>query len=462
MESPCGEAPPLDQASRIRHHTRMAETETFGAAIVGCGTVGCAAASLLLSQHRRFSALTGTNLHLKALVAVNFSRARKAGLDESLFNDDLAAVLADPEIRVVVETVGGLTAARTIIEKALKAGKHVVTANKALLAHYGAPLFALARKNNRSIGFEAACAGGIPIIRSIIDGLAANRTDALYGIVNGTSNFILTEMVQQGRTYPQALKEAQDRGLAEADPTLDVNGTDAAHKLSLLGSLAFGEQIPFSAIPVQGIDGLNLFDLSTGAELGYILKLIALAKRTPSGLESAVKPVFLPRSHPLSRVSGPFNAVSIYGDAVGHTMYCGRGAGGSPTASAVVSDIISIALGTWPILFAELPIWPDRCPQARLAPPGESLHRRYLRFNIRDESGAVAHITDILASRNISLNSFIQKESPQESSLVPVVITTHECTENAVLQAFTAISELPAVGPESACIPIIDEHPESV
>ena len=439
----------------------MAENGIFGAAVVGCGTVGNAAASLLLSGCRRFSELTGRELRLKALVAVNFSRARKAGLDESLFNDDLGAVLADPEIHVVVETVGGLTAARTIIEKALKAGKHVVTANKALLAHYGASLFALAREKNRSIGFEAACAGGIPIIRALIDGLAANRTDALYGIVNGTSNFILTEMVQNGKTYPQALKEAQERGLAEADPTLDVNGMDAAHKLSLLGSLAFGEHIPLDAIPVQGIDGLNLFDLTTGAELGYILKLIALARRTESGLESAVKPVFLPRQHPLSRVSGPFNAVSIYGDAVGHTMYYGRGAGGSPTASAVVSDILSIALGTWPILFAKLPLWPDRCPGAALAAPGESMHRRYLRFNIRDEGGAAARITDILASRGISLNSFIQKES-QRGELVPVVMTTHECTEAAVLDAFAAVRELPAAGDESACIPIIDEHVESV
>ena len=434
---------------------------SFGIAVVGCGTVGNATAALLLSESDNFLKKTGRELILKALVDVNFDKAREAGLDDSLFNEDLASVLGNESIHLIVETVGGLTIARTIIEKALKAGKHIVTANKALLAHYGAELFALARKNGVSIGFEASCAGGIPIIRALVDGLLANSNEALYGIVNGTSNFILTEMVEKGKTYAEALKMAQAEGLAEADPTLDVNGMDAAHKLTLLGSLAFGVSIHLDDIPVEGIDGLDLFDVSMGSDLGYVLKLVALARKTEKGLELAVKPVFLQDDHPLARVSGPFNAISVYGNAVGHTMYYGRGAGGSPTASAVVSDVLSIALGTWPTLFSTLTIWPDRCEKTHLADFGESIHRYYLRFMIRDESGVVADITAALAEKGISLNAFVQKES-HEGNLVPIVITTHEAREKDISEAFDTIVGLSSVGKKAVRIRIIDEHSESL
>ncbi len=435
---------------------------SFGIAVVGCGTVGNATAVLLLSEKDNYLKKTGKELKITALVDVNFDRAREEGLPETIFNEDLASVLSDEKVHLIVETVGGLTIARTIIEKALKAGKHVVTANKALLAHYGTELFALARKNGVSIGFEASCAGGIPIVRALVDGLLANNIEAIYGIVNGTSNFILTEMVEKGKTYAEALKMAQAEGLAEADPTLDVNGMDAAHKLTLLGSLAFGENIPLEDIPTEGIDGLDLFDVSMGNSLGYVLKLIALGRKTDKGLELAVKPVFLPDNHPLARVSGPFNAVSVYGSAVGHTMYYGRGAGGSPTASAVVSDILSIALGTWPALFSTLNIWPDRSEKAQLADSGESVHRHYLRFMIQDESGVVAEITAALAAKGISLNAFVQKES-HKSNLVPVVITTHEAREKDISEAFEAITALPSVDNKTAVrLRIIDEHIESL
>lgn len=434
---------------------------SFGIAVVGCGTVGNATAALLIAQADHYNKTIGTRLEMKALVDVNFDKAREAGLDASLFNEDLGSVLADEGVHLVVETVGGLTIARTIIEKALKAGKHVVTANKALLAHYGTELFALARKNGVSIGFEASCAGGIPIVRALVDGLLANDIEALYGIVNGTSNFILTEMVEKGKTYAAALRQAQADGLAEADPTLDVNGMDAAHKLTLLGSLAFGERIPLDDIPVEGIDGLDLMDVRTGSELGYVLKLVALARKSDSGLELAVKPVFLPENHPLARVSGPFNAVSVYGNAVGHTMYYGRGAGGSPTASAVISDILSIALGTWPILFSSLSIWPDRREPAVLADAGESLHRYYLRFMVKDESGVLADITSALATRRISVNALVQKET-DSGDMVPMVITTHEAREADINEALTVITGLPAVDENAIKLRIIDEHTESL
>lgn len=434
---------------------------TYGIAVVGCGTVGNATASLLIDGTDRFLQNTGITLAVKALVDVNFDRARDAGLDESLFNEDYASVLTNPDVHLVVETVGGLTIARTIMEKALKAGKHVVTANKALLAHYGMELFALARKNGVSIGFEASCAGGIPIVRALVDGLSANDNEALYGIVNGTSNFILTEMVENGSSYSKALSRAQAEGLAEADPTLDVNGMDAAHKLTLLASLAFGERVPLDEIPVEGIDGLDLFDVATGRELGYVLKLVAMARKSDNGLELAVKPVFLPENHPLARVSGPFNAVSVYGNAVGHTMYYGRGAGGTPTASAVVSDILSIAVGTWPTLFSRLTIWPDLRPEAVLADAGSSIHRYYLRFMVKDESGVVARMTAELASKGISMNAFVQKEV-QVQDLVPCVITTHEAREGDVADAFNAIRALPTVAEPSVMLRIIDEHSETL
>jgi len=436
----------------------MGSVSEFGIAVVGCGTVGNATASLLAKETSRTG---GPKLRLKALVDVDFRAARDAGLDESLFTEDLAAVLKDEAVQLVVETVGGLTVARTIIEKALKAGKHVATANKALLAHHGPELFALARSHGVSIGFEASCAGGIPIVRALVDGLSANGIEAIYGIVNGTSNFILTEMVERNRTYAEALRDAQDGGLAEADPTLDVNGMDAAHKLTLLGSLAFGERIPLKAIPVEGIDGLDLFDVKTGAELGYVLKLVALGRRGEEGLELAVKPVFLPDDHPLARVSGPFNAVSVYGDAVGHTMYYGRGAGGSPTASAVVADIRSIALGTWPMLFDALDLWPDRSSPARLADRGESNHRHYMRFMAKDESGVVADITAELARRGISLNAFVQKES-RTGDAVPCVITTHEARDADIREAFEAIRALSTIGEDAVLLRIVDEHAESL
>lgn len=429
----------------------------FGVAIVGCGTVGNAAAKLLLSQSSMLLERTGRRISLRALVDIDFDRARAAGLDEGLFSEDFAPVLADEEIHLIIETVGGLSIARTIIEKALKAGKHVVSANKALLANYGDELFELARKNELCIGFEASCAGGIPIVRALVDGLLANSNEAIYGIVNGTANFILTEMVRNGRTYADALKQAQVDGIAEADPNLDVNGMDSAHKLTLLASLAFGAKISLDEIPVEGIDSLDSFDVSAGLDLGYVPKLLAIACQTDRGLELAVRPAFLSGTHPLARVSGVFNAISVYGSEVGHTMYYGQGAGGKATASALVSDVISIALGTWQLLFSKLNIWPDRGRNIRIADFGESTHRQYLRFLIEDRSGVVAKITAALAGRGISIKVFVLREDRRPSNLVPIVITTYEAREKDISEAFESIIAMPSVDKNAARIPIINE-----
>jgi len=434
----------------------------FGVAVVGCGTVGNAAAKLLLSQSDILREKTGLQISLRALVDIDFDRARAAGLDEGLFSENLTTVLADEGIHLIIETIGGLTIARTIIEKALKASKHVVSANKALLANYGVELFKLARKKEVSIGFEASCGGGIPIVRALADGLLANSNEAIYGILNGTANFILTEMTQNAKTYADALKQAQTYGIAEADPKLDVSGMDSAHKLTLLASLAFGAKISLSEIPVKGIDALDSFDVSAGLELGYVPKLLAIACQTDKGLELAVRPAFLAETHPLARVSGVFNAISVYGSDVGHTMYYGRGAGGEATASAVVSDVISIALGTWQLLFSNLSIWPDRGRNIQIADFRESTHRQYLRFFIEDKSGVVAEITAALASRGIGIKVIVLREDRPTSNLVPIVITTHEARERDISEAFESIITMSSVDKDAARIPIIDEQIESV
>ncbi|MBT3201048.1 MAG: homoserine dehydrogenase, partial [Phycisphaerales bacterium] len=309
------------------------EQKSTGVAIVGCGTVGGAAATLLTRDAKLISERCGSQIQLRYVIDVDFSVAEELGIDESLFCTDLDKALADDSVQVVAELVGGTTIAKTIIEKALNAGKHVVTANKALLAHHGTELWALARKNGVCIAFEGSCAGGIPIIQSLCGGLLGNRIDAIFGIVNGTCNYILSEMTTRGQSYSEALADAQADGLAEADPTLDVAGVDSAHKIAIMAALAFGRQIDFDAIPANGIDSLDTMEIRFGQELGYVVKLLAIAQRQSDGLSLRVRPAFISKEHPLAWVSGPFNAVSVYGHATGHTMYYGRGAGGLPTAS---------------------------------------------------------------------------------------------------------------------------------
>lgn len=435
----------------------------LGVAIVGCGTVGGAAARILTRDRDILANRMGRAVELRRIVDVKFDHARSLGLDETLFSDDLQAVLGDPGIGVVVELVGGLDFARTVIERALAAGKDVVTANKALLAHAGADLYALARTQGRSIAFEASCAGGIPIIRALNDGLLANRLDALFGIVNGTCNYILTEMTAHGRSYADVLAEAQQQGLAEADPTLDVTGGDSAHKLAILAGLAFGRRVELDAIPTYGIDTLELCDLEFGQQLGYVIKLLAIAERQDAGLSLRVRPAFIHRSHPLAWVNGPFNAVSVYGHATGHTMYYGRGAGGMPTASAVVADLASLALGTWQPVFEHLPVWPDRAEPARQLPIDDVISRYYLRIVCSDRPGVFAQIATLLGRHDISITSLLQQEPGQHTDRgVPIVITTHKAREGNVRDALAEIDRLPVVDGQSVCIGIVEEYPEDI
>jgi homoserine dehydrogenase len=439
--------------------------EKLGVAIVGCGTVGGCVGRILTRDRDILLSRLGPQIELRHIVDVDFANARRMGLDESLFRKDIDAALADPKVGAVVELIGGTKIARTIIEKAIRAQKHVVTANKALLAHAGADLMRLARENDVCLSFEASCGGGIPIIRALYDGLIANRIDAIYGIVNGTCNYILTEMTQKGQSYAQALKEAQAAGYAEADPTFDVAGTDSAHKLAVLASLASGCCINFEAIEVRGIDTLELRDIEYGQELGYVVKLLAIAQRQGDGLCLRVRPAFISKQHPLAWVSGPFNAISVYGHANGHTMYYGRGAGGMPTASAVVADLASIASGVAQRNFEQVRLWADRAAPAKQLPIDSVRSRYYLRMMAQDSPGVLAQIATILGQHEISISSVLQherdKSGPTENG-VPVVITTHLAQEGNLRKALEKVNALPAIRAKTVCIGIVEEHPEQV
>ncbi len=433
-----------------------------GVAIVGCGTVGGATAQILASGDKALGGKVAADIDLRYMVDLDFTHAKSLGIDEKLFCNDLQTALDDDSVSIIVELVGGTTFARELIIKSLRAGKHVVTANKALLAHHGEELWAIARENGVSIGFEASCAGGIPIIQSICGGLISNRIDAIFGIVNGTCNYILTAMTQLGQSYAEALAEAQADGLAEADPTLDVAGIDSAHKLAIMAALAFGQKIDFDAIPTIGIDELDIFDIQYGQELGYVVKLLAIAQRQKNGLSLRVRPAFISKSHPLAWVSGPFNAISIYGDSTGHTMYYGRGAGGLPTGSAVVSDIAAIAIGTIPQQFNNLNIWPDLTEPANQLAAEDIQSRYYLRMTVDDHPGVLANIASILGKYGISICSVLQHEHTEVATNVPVVITTYRACQANMIKAIQEVDALDVSKAPTVSIAILDEHPEQL
>jgi homoserine dehydrogenase len=331
--------------------------------------------------------------------------------------------------------------------KVLESGKNVITANKALLAEHGPELFDRARQLGRSIAFEASVAGGIPIIAAIGESLAANQIESIHAILNGTSNFILTRMEEQGATYAAAVAEAQQRGYAEANPAMDVNGSDAAQKLAILSHLAFGARVNWREIPRAGIDTVDVTDMRYAKELGYSIKLLAVANLVPEGLELHVSPTMVRRGSPLAEVRGAFNAIRVVGDAVGKVFFQGLGAGQMPTASAVVADLIGTIVGRTAITFRSLDLWSQR----REAPvstrdPAEVPGRFYLRFNVDDRSGVLAEIAGILGKHRISIASIIQHETEEEAAnVVPLIIMTHTAPEGAMSQAQKTIDKLPAV-----------------
>jgi homoserine dehydrogenase len=437
-------------------------TKSVGIALLGCGIVGGGVASILLDQRELLRQRTGITFDLRHVVVRDAKKAdRRSGLP---ITTDALAGINDPKVDIVVELIGGTSISAEYIQAALKAGKPVVTANKSLLAARGPELFTLARKHKTCIAFEASCGGGIPIINALTHGLVANRIDALLGIVNGTCNFILTQMTRNGWSYAKALAEAQQLGFAEADPTLDVSGRDAAQKLAVLAGLAFNARVSETDVYVEGIDTLADQDFKLAKELGYVIKLLAIAERAdhpkhPNRLVLRVHPTLVHQTDVLAEVSGSFNAVSVYGNSVGHALFYGRGAGGMPTASSVVADIVNVALGVTQLGFDQLKIFPDSSPKAELLPIAELNSRYYLRLVARDQPGVLAQVCKILSDQNISLSAIMQHEV-NTGQFVPIVITTHLAREGSVQKALKEINASPAMAGSAVCLRIIDQPRE--
>jgi len=439
-----------------------ANKKSLGIAIIGCGVVGGGCAKILMESQKEIHERTGIQLELKAVVDKNPANPKALGVPDTLVYEDYTQILTRTDIDVVIELVGGTGIAKEICSKALEHKKHIVTANKALLAHYGAELMALAHKNKVYLAFEASCGGGIPIIRALYDGIAANSNSALFGIVNGTCNYILTEMTQKGTSYADALKDAQRLGFAEANPSLDVQGFDSSHKIALLAGLAFSAQVKLEDVEVKGIDTLDTLDVKAGMDLGYVLKLIAQAQKTEEGLFLRVEPAFINKNHPLSWVNGSFNAISVYSNYLGHSLYYGRGAGSSPTASAIVADLISIGNGSYPAFFEASDIWPDTARPAKILKDDSIIRRYYLRLNVEDRPGVLAGISSILGKHQINVASIHQSEinACSENDLIPLIITLHACSEATIKKSVQELEALSYVSAPGIVIPILDEHPE--
>ena len=425
--------------------------------LVGFGTVGSGVAKLLLEDAEQIAVRIGIRLELACVVDMDTTSPRPVNLPQGLLTNDINRLLNDDSIQIGVELVGGTTAAKDIQLKMLSAGKDVITANKALLAKHGNELYSAAHKAGRCIAFEASCAGGIPIISTIRTGLMANRISALYGIVNGTCNYILSNMTARGLDFQTALSQAQQKGYAEADPTLDINGGDSAHKLAILASIAFGYEIELDDIYVEGIEHIHIDDIHYAYEIDYVLKLLAIGQKDENGRVSLrVHPALLSKDDALARVDGPFNAISIFGHALGQTMYYGRGAGMMPTASAVVADIIEVAMGNSATLFRQLKTRP-REEVSHLIDNIENLTSRfYIRLMAKDKPGVFAAYGKILGDHNISISGALQHEGLGSDNTVPVVITTHPTKQKDITAALEELANLDVVGEPLVCIRIVD------
>ena len=415
--------------------------------VAGLGTVGAGVVKLLAEHGRLLSLRGGRPLKLVAVSARSKARKRDIDVSHLRWERDPLALATAPDIDVVVELIGGSRGiARQLVRKALASGKHVVTANKALLAMHGAELAALAEKKGRILAFEAAVAGGIPIIKALREGLVGNRVKRLYGILNGTCNYILTTMRETGRDFGVGLAEAQAAGYAEADPSFDVDGIDAAHKLAVLTGAAFGCRVNFEGVHVEGIRRVTSMDIRFAEELGYRIKLLGLARETKHGIEQRVHPCMVSLKAPIAHIEGVFNAVVVEGDFVGTTMFQGRGAGQGPTASAVVADLVDVARGRDMPAFV---VPANRLAAKKVSPMGRHVGAYYMRLMVQDRPGVIAAISGVLAKERISVESMLQRGRSQ--SEVPVVLTTHETEEAAMQRAAARIGQLRAVA-EAPCL----------
>lgn len=425
-------------------------------ALLGCGAVGTGVVRLLRRNAAMFERRLGAPLELAGVADRSLKPDAELGLGKSLIVRDGAALVERPDVDIVVELFGGHEPARTLILRALAAGKDVVTANKALLAEHGAELFGAAARAGLALGFEASVGGGVPIIRTLREALAGDRQRAVYGIVNGTCNAILSMMTEGGREFADALGEARRAGLAEADPTLDIEGHDAAHKLCLLVALAFGAMLAPRQVYTEGISRLTLADINYARELGYVVKLLAIAKDDNGAIEARVHPTMVPARHPLAGVGGAYNAIYIHGEALGASMYFGLGAGQLPTATAVLADVLEIARQRAAgARGAGAPAlgYPTPLKRARVKPMDDVVCEYYLRFMARDRPGSLGAIASILGRNGISIVSVLQHGRGVETT-VPVIMRTHEAPERNLKRALKAIGKLRMVAGDPVFIRI--------
>jgi len=423
-------------------------------ALIGLGTVGTAVARILTDQAERIASRCGKRILWKWALVRDPAKPRDIRLDGVRLTSQPAQVIEDPEVDVVIELMGGTDPALRLVLECLRAGKHVVTANKALLAEHGPQIFEQARSADRAVAFEASVGGGIPIIQALAVSLAANQIQSVAAILNGTCNYILTKMTLEGLPYDRALAEAQQLGYAEADPRLDVDGTDTAHKLAILAQLGFRASVRTADIVRTGIDRLQLADLRYAGELGYVVKLLALAKLSAAGLELRVAPTLVKRGTPLAEVRGPYNAIRVVGDAVGDTLFYGRGAGAMPTASAVVGDLIDVIVGRAMLTARALRLWVEPVGGVARTPSDQIRNRYYLRFTIADSPGVLAALARILGARGISIASVIQHDPGEDAtpeSPVPLVLMTHLAVEADLRAAIEEIDRLDVVRAPTVC-----------
>jgi homoserine dehydrogenase len=408
--------------------------------IIGLGTVGTGVARILLQQKELLKARSMVTFHLKTIVELDWQRDRGLDLTGVKCTTNVDELLEDPDINIVVETIGGYEPAFTFIKRALQNRKHVVTANKALIATRGRELFKTAKENGVDLLFEASVGGGIPIIKALREGLIANRIESMYGILNGTCNYILTRMHQDELEFSEALKGAQAKGFAEADPTLDIGGGDSAHKLTILGSIATNSFVSFDKLYVEGITGISKLDINFAKTLGYTIKLLAIYRVFKDGLDLRVHPTLIKDSHLLSAVSNELNAIFVQGDFVGSTMFYGPGAGERPTASAIAGDIVDLSRD---LLLKEGEKYCNRTinpsMDVKLIPIEEVSNRFYLRFFTKDVPGVLTKISGVLASYNISISSMVQLETHEKDNYVPIVLLTHEALEKSMKLALQEI-----------------------
>jgi len=416
--------------------------------LLGIGTVGGGTYEVLTRNQEEITRRAGRGIVIKMVADQDVERARKLVGKAATVTSDAFEVVNHPDIDIVIELIGGTTIAQQLILKAIENGKHVVTANKALLATHGNEIFAAARKHDVMVAFEAAVAGGIPIIKALREGLTANRIEWIAGIINGTSNFILSEMRDKGLGFETALKQAQQLGYAEADPTFDIEGIDAAHKLTIIAAISFGIPMRFKDAYIEGISKLTAADIRYAEELGYRIKLLGITRRTPKGIELRVHPTLIPARRLIANVEGVMNAILVMGDAVGATMYYGAGAGAYPTASSVIADLVDVTrmhTADPEHRVPHLAFQPDQLSSLPILPIAEVETSYYLRLRVYDKPGVLADITRVLADSGISIDAMVQKEPPEGEEQVDIIMLTHLTLEKNIIAAIAKIERLPVV-----------------